>query len=108
MTDSVYSIGLLMALSCAASAALLALLHRLSARGSRLARPDIGHACMGLWIFSFIAATISLVVHTRLGHGPESDLPMNTAEFASQHKAYWLLAGLWLVLWVLLRALKRR
>lgn len=108
MTDSVYSIGLLTALICAATAALLALLHRLSARESRLAGPDIGHACMGLWIFSFVAATISLVVHTRFGHGPESVEPMNAAEFTLQHKAYWLLAGLWLVIWALLRVMKRR
>lgn len=108
MTDSVYSVGLLTALICAATAALLALLHCLSAPESRMARPDIGHACMGLWIFSLVAATISLLVHTHFGHGPQSVEPMNAVEFAMQHKAYWLLAGIWLLLWMLLRALKGR
>ncbi|MBT8061946.1 MAG: hypothetical protein KJO85_04635, partial [Gammaproteobacteria bacterium] len=98
MMDTVYSVGLLIALICAVLGTGLALLRRLRPPKQSAAHRMAGVAPPLLALLSVLAALISLGVHAIYGHGAASPEPMAVGEFGMQHKAYWFLLALWLML----------
>jgi hypothetical protein len=88
--DTLYSLGLLVAIISAGLGTALTVVLALDARirGRKIAGLRLTALACGM--IALVAGTGSAAIHLAYGHGSESVAPMQFFQFVTQHKAYWL------------------
>lgn len=98
--DTIYSLTLLVSLVAGVLGTVYCLLERNRLQSKGAARDRALLIVLSFAMVTSFAGAASLVVHRAYGHGAESREPMSLLHFFAQHRAYWIVLALCLLLFV--------